>query len=420
LAIVGCGAPAKPWIGVNTTVGQPTKANAAALDGAGLQREFHLVGQLKAAFVRDVAMNWGVLQPHADRPVDFAVSDAFVRTASKADAELLVVFRGIPGWASVGGEAGGIDLGLPPRQYAEAFTQFVSAFVERYDGDGKRDLPGTVKPVHAYQFMSEMEDIPTAEYAYWLKLFHDAVKSADAKAVVVLGGLRSPGVRAFNEAGDYPRYFERLLADSELAGPGYPYFDVAAFDNFPARYPGRLPFEDAVGYLRRTMTDHKLALPIWLTAFGDTGVGKTEASQADNLIKWTLMARVAGIERVYWYSLVDQAEPGPVALPNLGLVTLGPDGKVAPKPALDAFRKIVAETHARPSIVRRSEGLYLLSGKGEPRYVMWKAEGHEATSPLIPGWWAVEKATGPKVVRQGAEIQLDATPLFIERTTSTF
>ncbi len=423
LVCAGCGgSPSRSaWLGVNTCLGQPVRANTTAPDAARLQQSFQAVNELKAPLVRDVAMNWGLLQPRQDQEPDFSLPDQFVRAAGRADSELLVVFRGIPGWASLNADGKGVDLGLPPRQHAEAFTRFVSKFVDRYDGDGSHGMADVTRAVHAYQFMSEMEDIPTADYAYWLKLFYQAVKAADDRSVVVLGALRSPGVRAFDETGDYPRYFERLLADSELQGPGYPYFDAVAFDHFPARYPGRPVFDDALAYLRQTMADHGLSKPVWLTALGQTGEGKSEAAQADNLVKWAVKARTLGIERVYWYGLDDQADAIAPAAVNSGLLRVArKDVAAGPKPAFEAMRRLIAETRERPVVTRRAEGLYMLTGKGDPRYILWKQESYDPTQLLIPGWWSVEKFPGPKVVRQGTEIQLTGSPVLIERAVSPF
>ncbi|MBI4580118.1 MAG: hypothetical protein HY718_10480 [Planctomycetes bacterium] len=423
LPLGGCvSPPSSAWIGLNTGVGGAGRATATRPANGDLPRTFQLVAELKAPLVREAIMNWGLIQPRPGRPYDFAFSDEYVRSAQQANADVLAVFQGIPAWASVTPNLGNVDPGLPPRQHAQAFAAFVEAFVERYDADGLADMVSLTRPVRAYQFMCEMEDVDVREYAYWLKLFYQAVKKADRRAVVVLGALRSPGVKTFDQpAGDYPSYFEHLLADPELAGPAYPYFDVAAFNSFPVRYPGRSPFDDAVAYLRQTMADHRLSLPIWLTALGCAGKGAKEGELADNLVKWVVKARTIGIERAYWHSLRDADGAGPPALQSCGLVRGADEAQpMTPRAGFHALRTMIDETRQRPHVAMRGDGLYVLTGRDEPRYVIWRPESHDPSPVLLSGWWSVETLAGTRTVEQGAKLKLTGSPLFLQRTTSPF
>lgn len=411
----GCESGARTgWLGLNTQLGEPMFTRAEP-PGNAVPGCVGLIQELDVPLIRDVAMNWERIQPAADGPCDFTWSDRIVRAVQRPRVDLLVVFAGVPDWACDGVPEVAGEMWVPSRRHEQAFTQFVSRFVERYDGDGKADMPKLAAPVRSYQFMYEMENIHPAEYAWWLKLFHAAVKAADPEAAVVLGGLRSPGVKMVAEPHEgYPEWFEQLLADSQLRGPAYPYFDVAAFHSFPERYPGRSAFDEAVAYMRQTMADHQLTLPIWLTAYGAGSRSKNLGEQADRLVKWTVRARTLGIQRAYLHCLCDARDPG------YGLVREEADGRTVKKPAFDAMAKLVREINDRPDVSFRGEGLYVLSGKDSPRYVIWKEESYDPGQLLISGWWSVETVTGPKVVRQGSEIRLNGSPLIIERTTSPF
>lgn len=420
-SIAGCESSGRTgWIGLNTQLSEAASAGAVGQGKAtSLQACAEYLTELEVPHVREAVMNWAVLQPSPGPHYKFSFSDPIVRAVQETEAELLAVFRGIPGWASDMPNAGPVGQGLPPRHQAQAFTEFVTSFVERYDADGRQDMPKLRGPIRAYQFMDGMEEIPTGQYAYWLKLFYRAVKATDARAVVVLGGLRSPGVKMVDApAGSYAQYFEHLLADPELSGPVHPCFDVAAFQNYPADYPGRSPFDDAVAYLRQTMADHDLSRPIWLTAYGDRG--SDEKDRADNIIKWSVKARTLGIARLYLCCLCEPAGGRTGSGRNSGLLRRGEGAALVRTPAFNAFRKLVAESASRPDVTFKAEGLYALTGKGEPRYVIWKEETHNPAPLPITGWWAVEGWTGGRTVRQGSEIRLTGSPLFIERTTSPF
>lgn len=421
-AVAGCDPSARTgWLGLNTQLAEaalrtPDPAHAGPPDAS-----LALLDELKPPKVRDTAMNWAVIQPQAGGPCDFAFSDRLVLATQSRRADLLAVFRGVPAWAAGDPNARATDIRVPARDHAPAFADFVRRFVERYDDDGRADMPRLAAPVRAYQFLYEMEEIPPGEYAWWLKVFYDSVKSADPQATVVLGGLRSPGLKLVDEPlGDYPTYFERLLADPELAGPAYPCFDVAAFHSFPARHPGRPAFDEPVAYMRQVMARHNLSLPIWLTAYGAGSNPEELNRQVDNLVKWTVKAPTIGIQRAYLYCLSDSGDAGHGSVQNCGLIREGPDGQIFRKPAFHAFQKLLTEIQDRPDVSFRGDGMYVLSGTGSPRYVIWREDSYQTGSPLMNGWWSVETPTGPKTVRQGSEITLTASPVLMERTTSPF
>src|SRR4029079_19054861 len=121
-------------------------------------------------------------------------SDELVSQAQSRGLDLLAICSGVPGWASSHHPAPVFDFDVPALEREEAFRRFVRAFVERYDGDEQSDMPGLTRPIRAYEFLQEMEDTPSQEYAYWLRVFYEAVKDADASAIVSLGSLRSPGL----------------------------------------------------------------------------------------------------------------------------------------------------------------------------------------------------------------------------------
>jgi hypothetical protein len=172
--------------------------------------------------------------------------------------------------------------------------------------------------------------------------------------------------------------------------------------------------------MRQTMAEHQLTPPIWLTAYGASSTPEHQGDQAEKLVKWTVKARTLGIQRAYLYCLCDCQDPGRGPVQCCGLVREGADGRTVKKPAFDAMARLIAEINDRRDVSFRGEGLYVLSGPGGARYVIWKEESYDPGQMLMPGWWSVQTLTGPKVVRQGSEIRLTGSPLIIERTTSPF
>jgi hypothetical protein len=198
---------------------------------------------------------------------------------------------------------------------------------------------------------------------------------------------------------------------------------VVGFHSFPDRYPGRQPFGHAVGYLNQVMAGRNVNKPLWLTEFGYNSGAREESLQADYLVRWSLRARAMGVDRAYLYGLRDYRLPGEAGPgQNFGLVRETESGQVPPqKPSFQAMRQLLLELEDRPRVTREADGLYKLIGKGSPTYVLWKKEsGYDPSGILIPGWWEVRTVSGRTSVRQGTEIELSGTPMFLRKVVSPF
>ena len=67
---------------------------------------------------------------------------------------------------------------------------FVRALVERYDGDGKEDMPGLKKPVRFWQVGNE-PDLASSDwegYANLVQITTTAVKASCSHCQVAMGG----------------------------------------------------------------------------------------------------------------------------------------------------------------------------------------------------------------------------------------
>jgi hypothetical protein len=429
LLAAGCQPPQQGWLGINMQLGHPDYAgqwNSAKNAPADREIYFRMVRELGIRHVRDLFLCWYRAEPREGQAYDFTVSDDMARRAGEADVDLLALCWLIPSWAA--GEPGdGWALGVPRRDKAAAFVRFVTAFVERYDGDGVADLHGLRRPVHCYEFLQEMEAVPVEEYAFWLKQFYRAVKAADPKGRVVLGSLSSPGYRmAGRPTGDYHTYFDRLMACPELAGRDYPYFDAVAFHNYPSSYPGRTPFASAVLYLQQVLERHRVDRPIWLTEFGGDSRDNTPtalATQASEIVKMAIEARALGIERAYLHNMWDYRPPDrPAVIETFGLVHEAASGEVpAKKPAFEAFRTLAAFADGCEGITVVRPGLYAIRDRTGVAYVAWQEEGraNAATrSFLSNGWWVATGLDGKTITTHGSAVKLSAAPVFLRATQS--
>ena len=418
-AIIGCAGESRTqWLGIDiqfSSLPSGSQPASAPVMPADRKVDFQLMNELGASRLRIDIMNWSRIQPTENSSYDFSSTDQIVRLAQQNNIEIIAVCCHVPAWASADSATG-----LPSQDKSQAFTAFVRAFVTRYSGDRAR------RPIQSYECFVQAKNTSTTDYAYWLKLFHDTVKSISPQSTVILGSLTSPGLLIPSQPeGDYNTFFERLLADPALQGPHYPYFDIVGFYNYPRSYPGRPPFEHAVAYLRQTMAARRFDRPLWLTAFGansndphTTGEGR----QAADLVRWAIHARTLGIERMYLHTLRDDPPlQDPKTALAYGLVkAVSVGGQPAPKPAFNAMITLMGILKTQGNVTRRADGIYMLSGEKEPTYVLWKVASYDPSSFLIPGWWVVQTLNGQRFVRQGAKIAVTEKPIFLQKTTSPF
>ncbi|MBN1489423.1 MAG: hypothetical protein JXA69_05845, partial [Phycisphaerae bacterium] len=211
---VACQPTGSDWIGLNLQLGHTDYAGhweSAKPTATDREIYFGLAAEVGVGHVRDLFMSWYRAEPRQGQPYDFTFSDAMAQQAGQANLDLLGLCWMVPAWAAEGASPAGWSFGVPRRDQVDAFVRFVTAFVERYDMDGWHDAPRLKRPIRYYEFMHKMEDVPVADYAFWLQHFYRAVKAADPKAHIVLGGLSSPGFRMIQRPdGDYPTYFDRL------------------------------------------------------------------------------------------------------------------------------------------------------------------------------------------------------------------
>lgn len=98
----------------------------------------------------------------------------------------------------------------------DAYLLWLSALVERYDGDGVDDMPGLIYPIRHWEVLNEPEmqgpeltffQEPPSGYAELLRVSYTAIKAADPLAVVFPAG----------QAGMHPEateYWRPILQDS--------------------------------------------------------------------------------------------------------------------------------------------------------------------------------------------------------------
>lgn len=152
----------------------------AYLDWAGEQYV-----ELGARWTRsNLQLIWDLVEPSLDGAYDWTnpmgTHECFAAAAA-ADVNYLAVFH----------EGGVIDPQLrSPFDHPEEYQRFVRDVVERYDGDGVDDAPGSIRITHwqvgnETMVFSDLAD-PSSTYVDWFALTAEAVRQADPDASMVV------------------------------------------------------------------------------------------------------------------------------------------------------------------------------------------------------------------------------------------
>ena len=136
-------------------------------------------------------LNWPEIEPSNTTPARFnwTSTDAALTAAARAGSRVILTMHANPSWAATYPE-GRIDK-VPLSEFAE----FMSAAVERYDGDGLNDAPNMPVAEH-FEFYNEPDcGLPRwgdngAEYAQMLCAVAPAMKAANPEREASHGGHR--------------------------------------------------------------------------------------------------------------------------------------------------------------------------------------------------------------------------------------
>ncbi|MBP6016256.1 MAG: cellulase family glycosylhydrolase [Candidatus Promineofilum sp.] len=230
------------------------------------------------------------------------------------------------------------------------FKEFVGALVERFDGDGYLDAPGS--PIVDYwEFYNEPDrrldttdgrwgQHPT-EYAAMLAAVYPVVKSANPDAEVVFGGI------AYDFFVDQGGPFIRTFLDDVLAAGAGNYFDVFNFHTYPLFASNWLTAGESgsglyqkTQHLRAKLQAAGLNKPMIITEAGwhsnnPPGLPSSPETQSRYVAQLFTQSLAGDIDVMIWWMLYDPGEGSA----DFGLVTRDPEP--FRKPSFLAYQTIV-------------------------------------------------------------------------------
>jgi len=292
-----------------------------------------------------VPISWSRVEPTNTTPenYDWSYYDTVFSNTIEAGLNLMPTIMGNPGWAATypGGPTDKVDI--------SEFVEFIVALVERYDGDGVDDAPGSPM-IRYWEFYNEPDNgsVLYAEhggYGYWghngagyaqmLTAVYDPIKAASAEAKVVMGGL------AYDWFEDQGGPFVRGFLDHVLSNGGGQYFDVMNFHYYWTFGPNWSSYGiDIIGktnFLRSKLLSYGVEKPFICSETGDGSKleGRSEEIQSRHVVKSYARSMAADLKYVIWFCLWDACgDPR-----GWGLL----DDSLDPKPAYSAYQTLTAE-----------------------------------------------------------------------------
>ena len=372
-------------------------------DAAGLQEMTHLTWVATSVFWSDIEPN----PPTDGTPTyDWSFYDAKLGNAVDAGLAPLALVRGNPPWAAE--YPGG------PVYDMNNLTRFLHDLVERYDGDGADDAPGSVLVQHWMLYPEP--DNGSEAYAqlgkgYWghnaaglaqlLAEVQPVMKAADPGAKVMIGGL------AYDWFEDQGGPFVRSFLPDVLEAGGGEYLDMVAIHYYPLSFG---TISTKMQDVKSILNSHGYGdLPMICPEMGYWSERESsEEEQARRLVRMFVRGMSLDLSIMTWFAVFDDG----VDTEAHGL--LNPDH--TPKPAYTAYTVLVSElTSARYSRTLDTEypeveGYVFSTERGtREKDVLW-VEGGEVTRDLsfpVSALRVVQKGGEESIIYDGGAGDLD-------------
>ena len=282
---------------------------------------------------------WGVMQKDANAPIDFSKTDEVVSNAQKHGLHLLVTLFPFADWdqKSYGEECkvlpndralpqkkGGFETpGLPyyrcnPNDWA-GYAKWLDAVIERYDGDGKEDMPGLKDPIRYYEIGNEPDltlgKDPKNEdgmvfylgspenYGELLQKSYTIIKAADKKTQILIAA--PAGIQD-----EFQKFWKRVFSTPKIAD----YFDIANIHciSVPGQNretPETISASDLnVSAYKKLLADYKIIKPIWVTE-AENIQGNDAAANVKRLDESVANAFKNGAEKIFFTGASFSGDP---------------------------------------------------------------------------------------------------------------
>lgn len=366
-------------------------------------------------------------------------------------------------------DSGEREFGYIPKNM-DWYLEFLQKAVERYNGDGIDDAPGS-PVVDVWEIENEpdlslnsigpgFKDTPQ-NYALLLKESYKVIKKANPKARVAFAGLADPQ--------GFKKYFVPVLDELERIkdSPNDKYFEIASFHwsgqimgNYQKEiFPTETCYFDASVKEMKNEVEKRgyKHIPIWIGEMSyNDGKAKdfpfleqahSEKEQANELLKRYIYSLAKGASKIFWVTLTEWHNFGGMGannyFDNVGLIhNPRNDGQSHKKLSYYTYKKMVEILDGSDwdniQTIQESDGIYMYKfvKNGKSIWVAWNDNSEEKqatfsgiTSAQVKITEAIPKyASGKEVMAYGtafkiqtktvkdaqATITLNDIPVFVE------
>jgi len=343
---------------------------------------------------------WGHIEPQQGQ-YRWHEADGYVQTVQSQDMATLATIWPFAPWDQANwgtSDPGGLiferELGRSRRKPndMDAYKAFVSALVERYDGDGRDDMPGLKFPIKHWEASNEPSnqgefhtffDGSPEDYLEVLSATYQAVKEADPEAKVLHAGMA--GVTTSEVS-----FWEPVFAK------GNEYFDIANIHSIEASDKLYVP------EFKELLAKHGIDKPIWVTEVQhNSDIGLEEHAQL--FARSYLIAFGNGAEKIF-YTMFRVPPFAPAQHRQAALI--GDNGEK--RPAYHALKTLVTKLDGFTSVEKLSGEHYVFTVDGEEVHVLWGT----GTVSTEAGQIVITDIFGQKI--DTPTIELSRSPVFIE------
>lgn len=301
------------------------------------------------------------------------------------------------------------------------YLRFVREMVERYDGDGYKDMPGLKNPIKYWQIGNEAglrplfgieerylikevinKELDWKGFCHLVEITCKAIKESDPDTKVALAGLASghpnpddplaqlmtvpPNIRERQE------FYIPLLQN--LHGKYIDIFDIHYYGALQEKGPDSyqwLALKDVYDLIRQKLNENGYQnTEIWFTEIAVPSQPFGEKFQAIHLVKRYIYALSLGVKKIFWWNIIEGEYP--LEDPNrpsnhFGLIYDGigssDPGYGVKKLAYYSYKKMIEilerSDWGNIKTVQESDGVYIFkfSKNIKPIWVVWNENGEE-------------------------------------------
>ncbi len=363
---------------------------------------------------------WNAIESN-EGTYDFSDADKYVHSAQESGVLTIATIWPYVDWdqRNSGGQgcfASGFDDYLPKSRCKPSdlvkYSNFVTALVERYDGDGYDDMPGLECPIMYWEVINEPEtgsDTSASlvffrgtpqDYLEVLKATSKAIKTANKHALVLNGGT----------TGSDRDYGRNYWADVFALG-GERYFEIGNFHGGDAADNDFFWFN-----LFRTAGrafEKGGLVGIWVTEFDVVMENDDQAAQAREIVQWQATRFASGMDKsLYTFYSLSGNGTDEFSTSDRALIYNG-----VRRQAYYAMRTIIEKLDGFSRAVRLAENTYKFYVGDSVVYVIWHYDNQGDLSQIsgeLSGRVIVTDMLGNETAMDMSEVSVGADPIYIE------